>query len=572
MALGERLSALAGDESDETPAARGFGDEVIALPNATEAAIFMRLCIHFEALPHTSLVLQCSAATTDEEVEQFFRRTWHFPHLKFAIVAPNALTPKARATFLRGHNKRYMAWRQQSSAGQSSVLILFTGKEGLDVMHVADRGGVHAAVTAEKAVVQMMRDSLAKSCLSSLEWVTSDKPRVGKSYYIKSQVRGSRYVRVQVQEGFDGAYLFSRMRNLGTGAENVVLHFDLCFRPELWGPFNTVLNDLIAHSVIIDTVTAELVSFKPRSVRVYVEVPDVGLEDSERKTHLPFSVLGSSVVVTMARHPLLFFHDEEKKKVARVAAFVSLRQQNQVVADAVRKLPVLAEDAAVRLVMQHLDSLGCLQRDRGFEVAFIRMMDERCQHLIKFGSDENNPLRLDKTYMNLLFDAFSLEVVGLLSRDRSSSFGKCIIVCSRAAEAPKFSIFFTPAVAEDPSSRPRWLASFDGCRQHQPTSWVNVSQTDLFSAFEQALGLPSTVRVQPILRRKEFVLTPDSAAKLIALNERRRAREDVVIVGETGVGKVFGRNHVILQRSPRRSGSSRSCSTCREDTFPTRMR
>jgi hypothetical protein len=543
-ALGEGLSALAGDETGESPTARTFGDEVVPLFNATEASIFARLCAHFEAPPHPSQVMYCSATTSAGEVAQFMRRTNSFPHLTFAVVAPNALTPIAREEFLRGHNERYMAWRQEKDRGQSSVLMLFTGNEGLDVMHVADRGGEQPVLTKEEVEGPRMHAWITASCISALEWVTSNHPRVGKSHYIKSKVGVGEYVRVQVQEGFDGAYLLKRVSSKCLGRGELVLHFDLCFKPELWGAFNAALNDLIGFGTIANSLTGEVLRLSQRKVRIYVEVPNVDkMEMKGWKGHLPFSAVGRHVDLSKKMYPLRFLTDEEKKKVCVVGAFIRLRQAQQILMETLATLPVITPDDAATLVAQQLVGLGMESRDRAFEVAFIRMMEERCQYLLRLAAfcrnarrDEETPLARNKNIMNPLFESFCREVVGVLSRDQSSYSGKCIVARNIDDSLFYFSLYYTPANATNLSLQPHWVQGFKG--NFHIESWSCPENSTLRAHLGSALGIADTSRVAPILERKDFVLTPDFAAKLIALNERRCACENVVIVGETGVGKV----------------------------------
>ena len=51
------------------------------------------------------------------------------------------------------------------------------------------------------------------------------------------------------------------------------------------------------------------------------------------------------------------------------------------------------------------------------------------------------------------------------------------------------------------------------------------------------LGLHDTGKMWNIIQQQGYVLTPDFAYKLLVLNEKRRAGLNVVLSGDTGVGK-----------------------------------
>jgi predicted ATPase len=61
--------------------------------------------------------------------------------------------------------------------------------------------------------------------------------------------------------------------------------------------------------------------------------------------------------------------------------------------------------------------------------------------------------------------------------------------------------------------------------------------TSKYRASLTILGLVQTERMGRTITQQRYVLTPDFALKLLILNERRKVHQNVILSGNTGIGK-----------------------------------
>jgi hypothetical protein len=153
-----------------------------------------------------------------------------------------------------------------------------------------------------------------------------------------------------------------------------------------------------------------------------------------------------------------------------------------------------------------------------------------------------------------------------LRRDWSNPSRHCLWTI-RGAEADNFKLLcldsnVTETYLDSPNATPR-VAAYSPRPSSQPLSWNDYLQQpmgkrveglrdfallkaeldrpsaalSLRSVMAPAYGLADSKVFTRLLRKKGYVLSTDFAVKLLILNERRRVRANVILSGDTGVGK-----------------------------------
>ncbi len=541
--LGEALTAFerAQLRTPPPPAVEGFGDNVILMPSACQSEIYFKLLQCFEGLPHPSCILFGSPNIPMGVVGGFLRRVEAFPHLTFAIVAPNLLSPPARDEVLRAHNVRFARSRDPIVRPPSSRLfLLFTGREGFEVMHPTPQ----VEEVPKEGLRTEVRRALESGSIEELRIVYSEGPRTGKSHFIASTM-GLRpdviNVRMAVHEDFSSSMA---VRLVGSrtlkSSEPIHLHFDLAF-DRRWGVLNLLISNLLRLGIIVDEEGGGVVDLSDRAVFVSVEAPFLPVPPRDQLIALKAALFIADVVAPHRVAPSDPLVLEATGALQRVGTFLRLHATGQLAADVARTRggrfqvdPIDAAASALAAYLGTADRRPPHRRHKGFETAFVRLMNVRCEFLLSLStchlSGNMTVLSQNPLAMRSLFDLFLRETNSLL--DTSSALRSIPPIHIARTISDEF------VCADILALHPDVAPSHIDCIESLTSDSFPANAGMLRAKVAAALGLRRTGRLRPILEGVGFVLTPAFASKLLILNERRIAGGSAVIVGDTGVGKV----------------------------------
>ncbi len=554
--LGQQLER-AGESFVERPLrVRRFGDQVELKGGATPRQLFIRVLQFFERVPHPSQILYCNPSTTRGDVEQLFSRAANFRHLKFAVVAPNKLLPNVREDVLREHNLRYVQWRSDQDKFECcDLLYLFTGREGHEAMCTTDdsRCSVETADGYSEALKESLQQHMGNSCIRQLTFVVSAERRNGKSYWVQQrcfELPDHVVVRVPVQEEFGAALVLRRMEAACRGRPagcRIVLHFDVSFKLEV-AALHLLLLDLIKLSAIMDEASGRVLCFNKGQLAVFVELPYAEGASSHSfklfKDILPLMDVCRVVQVDSLRDStsLLFRNPEEIDQLRLVGTFLRIWSKNKTITseEVAQGATMTAEEGSTAL-----RAFLCKESsNRSGDVLLVRHLAQRFQFLRELVSNNANfekrikfqtPLSREGL-LGALFQQFIEEVRSLLQRDQSFRNGRCIVCRKSWGDPFSFESYFLSSRDGEPAwtSRMKRLGS-----EFVVNNWGALDAAHLRAALSSALGIERSERVVNVVERLDYVLTADFAAKLVTLNERRKVQSNVILVGDTGVGKVI---------------------------------
>lgn len=469
----------------------------------------------------------------------FISRAEAFPHLTFAIVAPNLFSPPVRDELLRAHNCRFARARDNPLVGSSRLYMIFTGREGYEVMHPT----ATFDETSREGLRDVARRAMAASCVKHVQVVYAEGARCGKSHLIASSnssvPNGATMLRAAVHEDFSTSAIVARLSRIGGGPGLLHLHFDLSFN-RLWGPVNVICANLLRLGVIIDEEAGGLVDLSNYEVFISLEVPYLPLPAKDQIPTMTAALFMADVAVHRKVRASEALAPSAPAALQLVGTMLRLHRQKTLSAGTSWRLllDLDAVDVAAESLVMYLGKVEQRPRqrqDKGFEMGFLQLMNERCRFLIELSRRHKQRdvtlLSGNPSAIEQLFGLFLAEVEGIL--DSTMNLRSTTIVHVVRTATADFISADLLALRSTANAAPSVL-----CVEAFHMEDFPSKASLLRSQVATALGLQRTGRLRPILERLQFVLTPSFASKLLILNERRKARSGAVIVGETGVGKV----------------------------------
>ena len=171
---------------------------------------------------------------------------------------------------------------------------------------------------------------------------------------------------------------------------------------------------------------------------------------------------------------------------------------------------------------------------------YVKLLADRCRWMKSYATyilslqSEGFALNAEDSYdYDKLFSIFLEEAGHLCERDLRTSLAEKPPIYSARSTSPAVGISFLNFAATSPKEAlvaTRGLPALDFNTALSDSARLRVN-------LAPGLGLFKTARMVNIITQQRYVLTPDFALKLLILNERRKVHQNVILSGNTGIGK-----------------------------------
>eukprot|EP01105_Mastigella_eilhardi_P018255 TRINITY_DN4218_c1_g1_i5.p1 TRINITY_DN4218_c1_g1~~TRINITY_DN4218_c1_g1_i5.p1 ORF type:complete len:4438 (+),score=1224.04 TRINITY_DN4218_c1_g1_i5:2312-15625(+) len=493
---------------------------------------FLLLSLFEHRLPHPSQVLHCAPCTSAEAVHHFLQRVTHFPALRYAIIGVDALSVEAREALL--HWVADMM-SEKELAHLTLVFVESTGEEVFQFLHedIYDAGLVEAEertalANASQLQPKYLREKRGIGALEVFTGVSSS----GKSFDIRQRMNAaSTHIEFGVAEDFGTADFIAKYRSviLTEQAPHTALHFNVsAYAPlDMFGRF---LELFLLWGVVWDPASGEMLFVPPARTTwyIYVELSCAPPGDqqctltsvADALAHVPSLTYMASATVTDSRMPFAIDH---------AAAFCARTLKchsdgNSKSFDAFVKsvsctpLPINEATAVLQPFLEERSEHRATQK-RITKLLYCRCMwlweyARYLQGLQQEGNDIGRCTTPD-TIMNIFLDE-TMQMANTPLR-----ISPIYSLCSRT---------------NPPSLR---LINFsDKPTKHHVNVLTVEEAINNTTELRRELGQAFSDRpLWPIIAKLCYVLTPDFMLKLLLLNDCLHARQNVVLTGDTGVGK-----------------------------------
>ena len=543
--------------------------------------LYMLIEVFGDTAPHPSRTLYCERKTSTAEVQRFLACVEAFPALSYAVVGVNDLSVEPREVLLEwtAQALRPSSNRRKKKMSGGALSLVFTGRESLelfgfvpckgaeDVLDAADyRSYSGSGVDFKRARERLGVETLA---------VYTGKPQTGKSYTIAKRVMKHQcpQLGLSVSEDFSPATFIRRYAAAAAKAEEGkdarrALHISIKVSPygrvEAFGRF---LCDVLLWGVLSDRRTGEMRSLCGRgliALHVYVEVEEAPADDAEAQyssaetiiAALPglaalstewvrMSESGKSYVFgflnsnawkqySLAARCYAEYHSEGDGNGSSSSSGGGMKSARKALETLRRQQRVTTTELSTfrKHLLGMTGSIAVEKRLARLYCARYKWLLEHLEFLARVGA-------LDGPSQGLVSPAVYCEIieneVAQLSARTIVSPTQHLNIYSEGAGTY---VDFSAAGQGLQDIKRRWGAGARRAATALPQTITREEALRDPAALRSALSSGFSDRsVCDILLAQGYVLTPDFVLKLLLLNDFCRARQNVVLSGDTGSGK-----------------------------------
>eukprot|EP01012_Entosiphon_sulcatum_P048006 TRINITY_DN6586_c0_g1_i1.p1 TRINITY_DN6586_c0_g1~~TRINITY_DN6586_c0_g1_i1.p1 ORF type:complete len:5323 (-),score=769.64 TRINITY_DN6586_c0_g1_i1:76-13977(-) len=537
--------------------------------NCTEADIFSMLMIDGTTPLPPPFVLNCRLTTAicEPQVIAFLERSRSFPTLPCYILGAEHLSSAVRAAVLQ-----WLHLYRDAKLG--SINIIFTGQQGADAFigfcptevasGIAETPELAGSLKAAASQQLQLRQVARFECVRG-------GPRTGKTYYVTQECeeleRSKRSIsfRVAVNEDFSPRSVISLLaQDRDPEIPGLAFHFNCSAYCDYIG-FANFLQELLFFGLVCDHDTGDLTLLPPMKLYVFVEITPAPETETGRFSGpatvkmLPIVQFGARLVECYAR-PLVSLADTDARhsKLHRAYRWYRAWREGQLGRKIVAELldaPALSADEASEerkhlfgtyLQKRGLAELQLPADQRSFELLFLdrfifleeyyafarnetRASGHRLSHFIREGGIQKP---------DTIFERFLYEAANFAQRDVQARVSDTTLKLSVRAhendgpptlELIEFQLNELVDIEQEANGGTIALTYLQACNE----------PARLRVALGPLLGIRNTAIVADLLKEAKYLLTPDALIKNVLLHEKRKAGQNAVIVGDTGLGKTM---------------------------------
>jgi len=518
---------------------------------------------------HPSQIFECSPKTMVEELDRFLAVLSAFGDLEFVLVHANLLPVEARERLLKWSSALFLEHEHVQGCG--ALRIIFTEPTGLEFFSFLnvekyDSKSIVSARDMATSIPSFTPTAIQKRCQISQLLCWKGPPCSGKSFDITNQLQDlekrkqiNHSLCISITEGFTPATFIEKYRAIARGSSSNVrlgVHFNISGYADFamvaqffelflyWGIFSDDATGDVEHIINVDKWylflelgtspandswgSSESASSADTVDKILDMLPVIKHAGSFiTQPRCPFQADADAAIVCG-----FFFLNRGGKLVGSLKSVLqavnSIGEQVQTNEVLAKQLDLVFEELQrkrIRLPVQPLHRRS-----------FVSLLAERCRWLTGYLQRKHHTEQsgfdsaFDKSQASQLFEQFLLEAGKLCEEDfKHNCMTAPPLLSSRGpAGSDDFSFISFSKTAQLPLLANASIVSLQEALSKPALLRISLAP---------GLGLSDTSKMWNIIKQQRYVLTPDFALKLLILNERRKVGLNVVLSGDTGVGK-----------------------------------
>eukprot|EP01114_Cavostelium_apophysatum_P014001 TRINITY_DN3512_c0_g1_i9.p1 TRINITY_DN3512_c0_g1~~TRINITY_DN3512_c0_g1_i9.p1 ORF type:complete len:5234 (+),score=1501.00 TRINITY_DN3512_c0_g1_i9:231-15932(+) len=510
--------------------------------------------------PHPSQILWCGEKTTVLDIENFLNRSKCFQNVSFFVLGVNRLSLLVRDFLLNWTTSLFLSQTQNSLGPLSFVFTEHVGVEIFSFLKIQEKTEANVTPLKSDHPILSPQKVLGERKIRNFSGFIGE-PSTGKSSSIKRDLRRLQesdsidaVLNVSVNEDFSVTSFIEKLRSLRCWSEKksrIGVHLNVSPYAN-YLPFSTFLSNFCIWGLIWDDSNGEMEVVHEDSEWYFMI--ELGLAPNQDPDYKIYSTKDQvinalpSVKLFANLNPKCSDSFEIGSDVALCCSFLDAFDAKtlgnpKVVLSSTSLVVRQNEDhykyRLDRFFKQILPSKKIDLPDvKLFQKMFVSLLADRCRWLLEYSE---YLVRLEKNQFDIKGVATCQDLFDLFI-DESGHLCERRLRTSLSDDPPIYSI--RSSSTEEDVSREVKFVNFSRRKLALPPG---IPSLDLHEALAfpdvlrvslaPGLGLLKTERMRSIVQQQNYVLTPDFSLKLVILNERRKILQNVILSGDTGVGK-----------------------------------